>query len=263
LAAFHAIRSFASRSEGISIKILIDNSTAVFYINKGGGTKSRNLNSLAVDIAKWCEARQISIVVEFLPGYLNTIADHESRRDADPSDWKLCFKMFRSLSRLWVMQFFVGLERPTSSICIMDPQPGAYNLRLRLRSELEEFKRLCLPAIFSDLEMPDKDQTGESGSSNGLSTVDMPILASGSVGTESRRPRNFETNATTDDVGLGRATPTDDSEIIPSLRLDVIRRNYVRQDFSTEVVDLLLEGNRSSTMSAYQSAWTSWSNWCI
>jgi len=47
LAAFNGLKSFTSNSYGISVCLFLDNSTAVAYVNKCGGTRSRNLSRVA------------------------------------------------------------------------------------------------------------------------------------------------------------------------------------------------------------------------
>ncbi len=103
LAAFNAIRSFASHSSKIAIRIFLDNATAVCYVNKGGGTRSRSLTILAQQIIGWCEARSTAIKALHVPGLLNSIADEESRARPDASDWKLDESSFSALSRLWTV----------------------------------------------------------------------------------------------------------------------------------------------------------------
>ena len=53
MAAFNAFRSFAPSSVGISIRMFIDNSTVVSYINRSGWTHSCFCSRVAQDIALW------------------------------------------------------------------------------------------------------------------------------------------------------------------------------------------------------------------
>ena len=70
------------------------------YVNKEGGTRSASLNSLALDMARWFEVRNIDLIAEHLPGVLNSIADRKSRRAVDWNDWRLHPEVFRALSRV-------------------------------------------------------------------------------------------------------------------------------------------------------------------
>ncbi len=45
-------------------------------------------------------------------------------------------------------------------------------------------------------------------------------------------------------------------------RVEIIRESFSKQGFSSKVVDLLLVGNRETTISCYQSAWLNWLDWC-
>jgi hypothetical protein len=101
LGAFNALRAFAGSMRNCTVELKLDNTTAVAYVNKEGGTRSTALNNLALDVARWCERRNIFLKAEHLPGVLNSIADRESRRGVDWSDWRLHPGVFRALSRVW------------------------------------------------------------------------------------------------------------------------------------------------------------------
>ncbi|KZS04104.1 Uncharacterized protein APZ42_033037 [Daphnia magna] len=100
-AALLALKTFTRQSFNISVKMFLDNNTAVCYINKCGGTKSRNLTEVAKQISEWCEEKSISLSASFLPGKLNVIADRESRAKTESSDWKLCERIFQKISLIW------------------------------------------------------------------------------------------------------------------------------------------------------------------
>lgn len=101
LAAFNAIRCFMVGSLAISVLIFLDNSTAVCYLNKGGGTKSRSLTSVAKSITAWCESRKISLEARHVPGLLNVVAHQECRAATDSSDWRLSVSLFDKINTLW------------------------------------------------------------------------------------------------------------------------------------------------------------------
>uniref|UniRef100_A0A914VC37 Reverse transcriptase domain-containing protein n=1 Tax=Plectus sambesii TaxID=2011161 RepID=A0A914VC37_9BILA len=89
LAAFLALKSFLRDAADIHVLFQCDNSAAVAYLNKQGGTASRELSNLAVEIWEWCLERNISLQAIHLPGVLNTIADLESRSMREASEWQL------------------------------------------------------------------------------------------------------------------------------------------------------------------------------
>ena len=101
LGALFALQSFAKDSHGLSIKMHLDNSTAVSYINKVGGTKSAELTGIAKELTNFCEQRRLSITANHLAGVLNIEADKESRAISDSSDWMLDRSVFANVQKIW------------------------------------------------------------------------------------------------------------------------------------------------------------------
>ncbi|KZS20290.1 Uncharacterized protein APZ42_013070 [Daphnia magna] len=50
LAALYSLKAFTSQLKRVSIRLMLDNSTAVCYVNKAGGTWLKSLNDMAVEI---------------------------------------------------------------------------------------------------------------------------------------------------------------------------------------------------------------------
>ena len=80
---------------------MLDNFTAVHYINRSEETKSLALSAISADIVDWCEKRQLSIEAIQLPGVLNVLADQQSRMRNKSSDWKLQESTFQRILALW------------------------------------------------------------------------------------------------------------------------------------------------------------------
>ena len=89
LAAFFALKCFCNHMGNCHIQIQIDNTTALAYINNMGGSKSQQLNELAVEIWEWCTARNIWLSAVHIAGRLNTGADEQSRVFSDNHEWML------------------------------------------------------------------------------------------------------------------------------------------------------------------------------
>ena len=98
LAATLAIKSYFKGKENLHIHLMMDNTTALTYINKYGGTVSPELNRLTKELWLWCLERNITIQASHLPGTLNCTADEESRVMRDRSDWMLCPKVFNKIN---------------------------------------------------------------------------------------------------------------------------------------------------------------------
>ena len=93
-AAFFALKCFCSSLTARHVQIQIDNTTAIAYINHMGGTKSIQLNALAIDLWNWCIERNLWVSAVHIAGKLNTFADEKSRHFSDKHEWKLnknCF----------------------------------------------------------------------------------------------------------------------------------------------------------------------------
>jgi hypothetical protein len=60
MAAFYALQTFTASVVDCSLELMVDNTTAVSYINRQGGCKSRTLYSVALSITQWCEDRGIT-----------------------------------------------------------------------------------------------------------------------------------------------------------------------------------------------------------
>lgn len=79
LAIFLALRCFADKLSKCEILLQLDNTTAVSYINRLGGTKFPCLNDLARQIWQWCESRDLWLSASYIPSKENAGANRESR----------------------------------------------------------------------------------------------------------------------------------------------------------------------------------------
>ena len=101
LAGSLAIMSFTKNKAKAQVLLLMDNISAVTYINKMGGTHSPMLSYLAKNLWDWCLTHNISVTARYIPGIQNVEADRESRVFLDSSDWKLHPGVFNRLHQKW------------------------------------------------------------------------------------------------------------------------------------------------------------------
>ena len=129
LAAFLALKSFASNRRAISILLRLDNITAIAFLNRMGGTHSPLLSRLAVEIWNCCIERNLTIHAEHLPGIENVWADWESRHRTDSSDWKLNRDVFLQLeNKLGPFSINMFASRTNAQLllyCSWKPDPAA------------------------------------------------------------------------------------------------------------------------------------------
>ena len=82
-----AIKSYYKKWAGAKhLRIRSDNTTAIAYVNKMGGTISDNCNNLAKDIWKFCKKEKAWILLEHISGSENYIADFMSRSFNDNTE---------------------------------------------------------------------------------------------------------------------------------------------------------------------------------
>lgn len=76
------IQAFLPKLSGHHIAILSDNTKAVSYVNHQGGTVSRALCKLALEIWKLCIANANHIATTHVVGTENNLADALSRKSS-------------------------------------------------------------------------------------------------------------------------------------------------------------------------------------
>ena len=99
LAGTFAIKTFAKDHSNIHIRLKMDNTSAVAYVNHMGGTQSHKLSDAAKDLWTWCLNKGMTVSAEYLPGELNTTADFYSRSITGSAEWKLDPYVFKQVAR--------------------------------------------------------------------------------------------------------------------------------------------------------------------
>ena len=103
LAGFLALQTFCKHEDSVHIRMQLDNSTAVSYIQEMGGCHSRACNQLARVIWQWAKERNIWLSASHIPGVHNVVADTESRQFNDNKEWQLDPTLFAKICRKWGM----------------------------------------------------------------------------------------------------------------------------------------------------------------
>ena len=102
LAVERRILHFQSLISNSTISIFTDNSTAVAYLRKSGGTRSPALSTIAQRILRWAESHNIVLAPQFIMGQNNVLADALSRpNQIQGSEWTLKMEVFIELRRKW------------------------------------------------------------------------------------------------------------------------------------------------------------------
>uniref|UniRef100_T1J8R7 RNase H type-1 domain-containing protein n=1 Tax=Strigamia maritima TaxID=126957 RepID=T1J8R7_STRMM len=101
-AVFWALKALARNYSNATIKLKMDNISAITAINKLGSPRSPQLTAVAQDLWTWAMDRDLTIVAEHIPGTENCLADAASRgRLFDSGDWKLDTAVFDRLGSVF------------------------------------------------------------------------------------------------------------------------------------------------------------------
>ena len=102
LAAEKGLLAFQDFLSGRVVALFCDNTTAVSYLRRQGGTHSASLNSIAQRILRWAELREISLLPQFVMGSHNVVADSLSRpNQIIGSEWTLNSQVFDLVRKRW------------------------------------------------------------------------------------------------------------------------------------------------------------------
>jgi hypothetical protein len=99
LAAFFGLKSLCQSHRNCHVRLQLDNTTAVCYINSMGGTVSARCNDLAKEIWDWCTEREIWLSAAHIPGKHNVEADKASRKFNDRTEWQLDPAVFLAVTQ--------------------------------------------------------------------------------------------------------------------------------------------------------------------
>ena len=79
------------------IHLRIDNTTAVAYINKRGGTRFPALTAQALELWAVALTAGVSLTAQHIPGIQNVVADTASRQIETRAEWTLDSKIFQCI----------------------------------------------------------------------------------------------------------------------------------------------------------------------
>ena len=99
-AVWFAIRTFLKDKRNVHVRLNVDNTTALAYINNMGG-KIKPYNELARKIWLWCIERDIWLSAAYIQSALNVEADSQSRMDHDNIEWELNDKIFKEICNMF------------------------------------------------------------------------------------------------------------------------------------------------------------------
>ena len=99
IAVWLGLKSLLRNASNQTIRLEIDNTTTVAYLNHQGGTHSRRLCTLAIQVLEWAAARHLELEAVHVPGALNHTADYLSRHVEETGDWMLPYHVFTTIQQ--------------------------------------------------------------------------------------------------------------------------------------------------------------------
>ena len=170
-----------------TVAVFADNSTALAYLRKRGGTRSLLLNSIAQRILRWAESIDLILVPQFIQGKNNVLADSLSRpNQIQGSEWTLKWEVFQELNRKWpvMIDLFATLLNHRCSLYFL-PFRDRYG---RSSSELGQVSGVCLSTLVNDTARSEEAPVILWGPHDSCCSLLAPeTVVSGPSGTSGRR----------------------------------------------------------------------------
>ena len=111
------------------VRIMSDNTSAIAYINKKGGTHCMTMNDMAVNIWEFCISLGMHISAAHIPGKHNILADVASREFRDAAEWMISPHVFLDIVDKFGMPdidlFASRLNHQTPDYVSWLPDPGS------------------------------------------------------------------------------------------------------------------------------------------
>ena len=265
LAVHLGLRQFQSSLREMTVAVFCDNTTAVAYLRKEGGTRSPLLNSLAQEILRWTESLSIRLAPQFLPGSQNVLADALSRPHQLPhSEWSLHWDVFQSLRRLWPVQidFFATSDNHRCSIYfspLHDPESAGTDAFLQSWDGLQAYAFppvSLIPRVSGQAPCVLGDGAHSSGSTLGSASVvrgSPPAVAGPSCSSafQARPPAPASVSASLPGSPSAQASC-----------LETLQRFTRAAGFSSAVAIQSSLARRPSSRALYQHRWSVYRSWC-
>jgi hypothetical protein len=206
IAAFNAIKCFATSASYTSIEISIDNTTAVSYINRQVGLRSGALCETALEIYSWCEARTIDLHAIYLRGSSNLVGVAESPTPVAAGDWKLSTSAFQKIHQAWKSEVDLFASAWNAQLPIFVsrfPQPGAWMTDV-FTLNWKSLKAFAFPPFDLILILAE------------------PTLVSGFAETGDGHPMHATPGERSADIPAGSMSPAHSQLFIPTSHLEAI-----------------------------------------
>ena len=266
IAAELAIKTFTKGKEVSSIHIQMDNTVALCYLTKMGGTRSQELNIISKRIWQYLLEREITPTAEWIPTHLNVTADRESLNVKDSSEWKLNTNIFHRLALRWsnpeidLFSSRTSHRLPQYVSLKANPQCTQVGAFQRNWGKLfpYAFPPFCL--ILKTLRKVCREQVKGMILITPLWSTQpwYPLALIMSI-----KKLCFNTNEHSNNKGSARGEPPTYIELHNEIGgLDGLRRSLSNEGISREATQFIACARREGTRYNYETAWRKWAVWC-
>ena len=119
-----------NRQPTTHIRFMLDNTTAVSYINHMGGSRSLKCNAISQEMWIWAETHGIWLSAAHIPGIDNEIADHYSRHLDDTKEWTIMDSTFNHITSILgiptIDLFASRINHKVTPYVSWHPDPGCH-----------------------------------------------------------------------------------------------------------------------------------------
>ena len=249
LAIFLAVDGFLPLLRRQSVALFTDNTSALSYLRKEGGTRSSTLNTVAQAILHLREDHSVRFLPQFIPRQLNVMADSLSQSSQVlGSEWTLCQEVCQELFRIFATSLNHQLQVYFSPV--VDPQAAGTDAMLQPWDHLQAYAfppfglLLAMVRLSRGLEM--------TGGSVVAATEAVVSRSAGAAGGGSG-PSAFAEGST-------------QTVTFPPLHLNLpalqLTGYHIASDPPVISACQLTRTCRSSTQDNYQAKWVSYRDWC-
>ena len=221
------VKIFAKQRQNLHIRLQMNSTTAVAYINRMGGTHSSTLSNMACSLWQWCLQRGITLSAEHLPGIHNITADAESRTFHSSAEWQLLPSVFRGIN--------TTRSLPGGPLCYQAKSSASMLHQLVSRPFLHEHRCLSgkmdwlpgvsFPSICSGGKVPPKSEEREKLTINSSPSMVITSLVPSPSPVFGQKP-SANTNVQQHTPGSFRSpTPNGDPRAAPVSRMEGLRKN--------------------------------------
>ena len=248
-----------------TVALFSDNSTALAYLRKQGGTRSTILNAISQRILRWAETIDLVLAPQFIQGKHNVLADSPSRpNQIQGSGWTLKWEVFHLLNKKWPVMidlFATSLNHRCSLYFSPFHNPSAIDTDALLQN-WDGYQVFAFPP-WSMIPLILKKLHSSSGV---LMTLVAPFWPPEAVVPGLSRPHGGRSDQSSC-VSRSPKTTTfsllssRDPQAVP-LCLETIQQFAKAKGFSTGVARQLGFARCSSSRAVYQAKWLVYRSWC-